>query len=77
MSSEISFAALHRIAKKSGVDRVSEEAALELGRILERIANDICMEAQNYMMHSARKTLKPEDIRAAARKFVSNRGRRQ
>lgn len=77
MNSEISFAALHRLAKKSGVNRVSEQAALELGSILEAFAIDICKEAQNYMMHSKRNTLKPEDIRAAAKKFLSNRRRQK
>jgi histone H3/H4 len=74
--SEIPIAPMHRIARKSGADRVSMKAAEELGRILEELALEICKEAQNYMMHSKRKTLHPDDIKTAARKLYSRRNRR-
>lgn len=74
--SEIAIAPMHRLAKKSGADRVSVGAAKELARVLEDLAAEICKEALNYMMHSGRKTLQEEDIKMAARK-LSGRNRRQ
>lgn len=70
---EFSLSSLKRIAKKTGIKRVTPEAAKELGRILEQVAEEICKEAMMIMMHSKRKTLFHEDVKAAAR--ILNRRR--
>lgn len=67
MTAEFALSPLIRIAKKTGISRVRPEAARELGRILEELGEEICREAMMYMMHSRRKTLYPEDLKAAAK----------
>lgn len=60
---------MHRIIKKAGAERVSEEAAEELRRALEEIGEKIAREAIDYARHAGRKTVKVEDVRIAARKM--------
>jgi len=64
----ISVAPMHRLCKKSGAERVSEEAAKELAKTLEEIGLKIAKEALDYAMHAQRKTVKAEDIEIATRK---------
>jgi histone H3/H4 len=67
---EISVSPMHRICKKAGADRVSEEAAKELAKILEAIGVKIAKEALDYSIHARRKTIKVEDIEIATRKVM-------
>ncbi len=66
---ELQLAPMHRIIKKAGAERVSEEAAEELRRALEEIGEKIAREAIDYARHAGRKTVKVEDVRIAARKM--------
>ena len=68
---ELAIAAMHRIVKKAGAERVSESAAREMARVLEEIGIKIGKEAIDFAMHAGRKTVKAEDIRIAARKVMS------
>ena len=68
---EISVAPMHRLCKKAGADRVSEEAAKELAKILEELGVKIAKEARDYAIHARRKTIKAEDIEIATRKVMS------
>jgi histone H3/H4 len=68
---ELAIAAMHRICKKAGAERVSEPAAKEMGRVLEEIGIKIGKEAIDWSMHAGRKTIKAEDIRRAAEKVLS------
>lgn len=70
---ELTLAPMHRIARKSGIERVSEAACRELAIVLENIGLQICKEAQQIMMHSRRKTLLAGDVKVAARKKLRNR----
>ena len=70
---ELSLAPMHRIARKSGIERVSEGACRELAIVLEKVGIQICKEAQQIMMHSRRKTVKADDIKVAAKKKLGNR----
>lgn len=70
---ELNLAPMHRIARKSGIERVSEGACRELAIILEKLGIQICKEAQQIMMHSRRKTVKADDIKVASRKMLRNR----
>ncbi len=67
---EISVAPMHRLCKKAGADRVSEEAAKELAKILEELGVKIAKEALDYAVHARRKTIKAEDIKIATRKVM-------
>jgi histone H3/H4 len=68
--SEISVSPMHRLCKKVGADRVSEEAAKELAKVLEELGVKIAKEALDYAVHARRKTIKAEDIEIATRKVM-------
>jgi len=68
---ELATAAMHRICKKAGAERVSESAAKELGKVLEEIGIKIGKESVDWAMHAGRKTVKAEDIRKAAKKILA------
>ncbi|MEM3041804.1 MAG: NFYB/HAP3 family transcription factor subunit [Nitrososphaerota archaeon] len=65
---DLSIAAVHRICKKAGADRVSESASSELAQALEKVGVKIAKDAVEYMMHAGRRTLKAKDIKIAAKK---------
>ena len=67
---ELAIAAMHRICKKAGAERVSEPAAKEMGKVLEEIGVKIAKEALDFAMHAGRKTIKSEDIEIAAKKVM-------
>jgi len=66
---ELSVAAIHRICRKAGAERVSESASLELARVLEEVGVRIARDASEYMMHAGRRTLKAKDVQIAAKKI--------
>ncbi|MGQ0377379.1 MAG: histone family protein [Nitrososphaerota archaeon] len=69
-SSELGLSAMYRILKKSGAERVSDESADELRRILEEVATNIAKSAVEMSVHAGRKTIKAEDIKLAAKPFA-------
>ncbi len=69
-SSEFGLSAMYRILKKSGAERVSDESADELRRILEEIGVTIAKNAVEMSIHAGRKTIKAEDVRLAAKQFA-------
>jgi len=68
---ELAVAAMHRICKKAGAERVSESATVESAEALEEIGVKIGKEAIDFAIHAGRKTVKEEDIRIAAKKVLS------
>ena len=60
---------MYRILKKSGAERVSDESADELRRIIEDIAEDIAKNAVDMASHAGRKTIKAEDVKLASKSF--------
>ena len=70
-SSELALSAMYRILKKAGAERVSEESAEELRRILEDLAANLGKNAVDMAKHAGRKTIKSEDIRLASKNFQS------
>ena len=60
---------MYRILKKAGAERVSDESADELRRIIEEIANGIAKNAVDMASHAGRKTIKGEDIKLASKPF--------
>lgn len=69
-SSEFGLSVMYRILKKSGAERVSDESADELRRILEEIGIAIAKSAVEMSVHAGRKTVKAEDVRLAAKQFA-------
>jgi len=67
---DMSIAPMHRIIKKAGAERVSEEASLALRDALEEIGVRIAREALDFTKHAGRKTVKAEDIQIAVTKVV-------
>lgn len=64
---ELPLAPLKRVAKKSGADRVSEEAVEELREVLEEIGEELAKDAVTATKHAGRVTVKKEDIDLVAR----------
>ena len=59
-------AAVNRLIKKAGADRVSPDSVRVLSEILEDIANDIASRAVRMARYAKRKTITREDIELAA-----------
>ena len=70
MGTEIKVAPMHRLIKKAGAERVSEEGAIALGKALEEIGLKIAKEAIDYAKHAGRKTVKARDIEIAKQKVL-------
>lgn len=70
MVKEIKVAPMHKLIKRAGAARVSEESALALGRALEQIGLKVAKEAIDFARHAGRKTVKARDIEIAAQKVL-------
>ncbi|MDH3696102.1 MAG: NFYB/HAP3 family transcription factor subunit [Nitrosopumilus sp.] len=68
-SSELGLSAMYRILKKAGAERVSDESADELRRVIEEIAEGIARSAVDMASHASRKTVKGEDVKLASKTF--------
>ncbi|KFM15319.1 putative archaeal histone 2 protein [Marine Group I thaumarchaeote SCGC AAA799-O18] len=68
-SSELGLSAMYRILKKSGAERVSDESANELRRVIEEIAEVVAKNAVDMANHAGRKTVKAEDVKLASKQF--------
>lgn len=69
--SEFKWAAMQRVLRRSGGERIADDAAQELSRALEDIAYKISKQAIDFAAHAGRDTIKVEDIRLAAKYTVS------
>ena len=69
---DLSLAAMHRIIKKSGAERVSESGCQELARVLEEIGVRIGKEALEFTMYAGRKTMRGKDVKIAAKKILDS-----
>ena len=68
-SSELGLSAMYRILKKSGAQRVSDESANELRRVIQEIAEAIAKNAVDMSSHAGRKTVKADDVILASKQF--------
>ena len=68
-SSELGLSAMYRILKKSGAQRVSDESAVELRRVIEEIAEAIAKNAVDLANHAGRKTVNAEDVKLASKQL--------
>ena len=61
------LAAMEKVLKKAGAERVSDKAKMALKEVIEDIANDIATNAVKLSLHAGRKTVKAGDIKLAAK----------
>ena len=66
MDSDLPLAAMERILKKAGADRVGEDGKAALRDALEEYSRVIGEKAIRFAKHSGRKTVKDEDVKLAA-----------
>ncbi len=66
-SSELGLSEMYIILKKAGEERVSDESADELRRVIEGIADSIAKSAVDMASHDSRKTVKGEDVKLASK----------
>ena len=62
------LAAIERIARKAGVERISADAIEDLTKAIEELGVDLTLEAAQAARHAKRKTILREDIRLVAGK---------
>ncbi len=67
---EFGLAVMYRLLKKSGAERVSDEAADELRKVLEEVGERIAKQGVELSAHAGRKTIKAEDVRFAAKNVI-------
>ena len=63
----IPLAAMEKILKNTGAERVSDGAKTALKDVLEDIADEIAASAVKLASHAGRKTVKAGDIKLAAK----------
>lgn len=63
----IPLAAMERILKQAGAERVSDNAKVALKEVVEEIVDKISKDAIRYAEHAGRKTVKSEDIKLAVK----------
>lgn len=64
--SDLPIAAVARIAKNNGAERVGSDAAAILVQKAEEYIAQLVMDANKLALHAGRKTLKEDDILMAA-----------
>lgn len=61
------LAAMEKLLKQGGSDRVSDKAKVALKNAIEEIAYDIAAKSIKLAAHAGRKTIKAEDIKLAVK----------
>jgi histone H3/H4 len=61
------LAAMEKLLKQGGAERVSDKAKVALKNALEEIAHDIAVKSIKLAVHAGRKTVKSEDIKLAVK----------
>lgn len=64
----IAKASVDKLIRKAGADRVSEDAAVELAKILEQEGVALAREAVALAEHAGRKTVKKDDVVLATKR---------
>lgn len=62
------LAAIERISRKAGVERISADAVSEIAKTIDALGCELALEAAQVARHAKRKTILKEDIRLVAGK---------
>ena len=62
----IPLAAVERLMKKAGAERISPDAVVALETMISEISEDIARRSVKYMKYAKRSTIKRADIEIAA-----------
>jgi histone H3/H4 len=62
------IAAIERIVRKAGIERISADAVKEITKTVEEIGAELALEAAQAARHAKRKTILKEDIKLVAGK---------
>ncbi len=63
----IPLAAMEKIMKNCGAERVSDKAKVALKNVVEDLAEEIASQAVKFAHHAGRKTVKAGDIKLASK----------
>ena len=58
----IPLAAIERVARKAGVERISADAIRELQKALDELGIELARDAAEAARHAGRKTVSAEDV---------------
>ena len=61
------LAAMEKMLKQCGADRVSDKAKIALKNVVEEMAEKIAVKAIQLAEHAGRKTVKGRDVKLAAK----------
>jgi len=61
------LAAMEKILKQAGAERVSDKSKAALKAVIEEIAERIAVQAVKLAIHAGRKTVKAGDVKLAAK----------
>ena len=61
------LAAMEKLLKQGGAERVSDKAKVALKNVIEDIAHEIASKSIKLAVHAGRKTIKAEDIKLAVK----------
>ena len=61
------LAAMEKILKQNGADRVSDKAKVALKNTMEDLADEIAVKAVNLAKHAGRVTVKASDVKLASK----------
>jgi DNA-binding protein len=67
MAHDLPLAAMERIIKRAGSERVGEDAKVALRDALEEEGQRLSKKALTYARHAGRKTIKGEDVKLACK----------
>jgi len=63
------LAPIDRLMRRSGAERVSEDASEAMAKLITEFVDDLSSQATKLAKHAGRKTLTAEDVMLAAKEF--------